>query len=1367
MAESEIVSLQTGQSQPQPPGLAVATNLLLPPDRTQDRLAHFPEEVYDLTAESHLVRFLKVLLGDAGAGQLRKRVMLTRMAQALHGTHFYDLDRFYGALFDAKRGAAERLALNPYMDTATADEWDTEHAKDASYRSRVTQLARAVGFGATPTGMELAAEAVLAVDCDVYESYTQADASFRTYGEIEESYASYEDMEGVSYGELEGSALQRMSGDERRVFVVRPKRQITQEEAYALFRVLDRLKPADSRCVIEWQGVSTHDSIGIRNAWADSEHWEVVAKVGARPIVAGEPYQSLGVDPVEQPRPPFSGYQGEAWSYNGDVVGVAAYHYPEGSSEPVLTHTQRMVFEDGTFLDFADDQAILPQRYVSAGRAVSDGVLVAHPYAGPRTSRRSDYIDTRGQVWRSSTPDRSILSPLFADRIPLDALADVVKRLTDADPFRQSQAQRLWATPERVQSDATQEVLELRFATERLVNYITFETAHFPHLAVAQVYDDQHGEWVEVYRRAVTNSLPKVLHPGKQVRDGHPQHVAVGHWLRCNSRIEPRVTTRFRVVLQRGLGTPPLLPRRPLTTGSYVSDQALPYSLALRNIDLGYRVTSRADLPDATVIGTTTDVLGSLVQFEVRECPASGLAVGKLWRSEPQPFNYAVVSLYLDVRDEAGEGVVIDRFHLDPVHPGPHITLYWSDAPSVSDYDLLGWTPVPRDYVLQKGYLHLPPTKARFWKLEFTNLVVEPYEVLVPINRQVRMFPPGVVSVHEGLRRGVADEALPPGVGPAMNVAGVRRYQDAVQAVNELASDDRRYEPTAALHSRDPGVHGRLRDLSWVYGFMPWHLGTTAPRFPTTQVHQYDSVEVRHTAKVGFFVGLNSIEAVRVDYQADDNTVVYVEHFWDANNIAETTWNMDPNKLWNGANIGAEATSKPLPSRHNVSAVQFATTQTPPVQVVPDHDFLDPALTQTNWTDPDAWHRVGDAQLLYSVFDNTVLMKRVVAPVRRAIEHIPGLPRPVIDPAFRQETFTIEDEEAEQALFGGIESPPLTLSSEGRVYAAVRFTLESDLTNPLLLQIVAVSNGTVLVEKEIGGHQGEMIEEYVGYDIGSFYVPPPPPVLYANRSGILDRLVQHPFTDEPPDMLPPPPPVPVTADGVVRVRLIQRGKSDDLIRVDTLSLFDEGIIWEFSVNGGNDWYRAKGIRNNADGVLVFPEPGRELVWRVRAARPNMTVSSLRIRPWYLGVDNARDSGAHRGPNVSVFDHIPPIHSDPEFTTWRKPIPQSWFYAGRRLPSLTPVGAPSITPYARFYARVAEDVVTPSDSLVRGLGSGRLGYDDLATADTSDRQGVFGRTVAESIGGDTDDSARMVVFDRALVEDSTAVTDSADAVVIPG
>ena len=976
--EAELLQLQLPSTAVEVDGLETGTNLLLAPEIMSQRMAHFSEDVFDLSPESHLVRFVKVLLGDAGAGQLRKQYLMSRLQQTLHGSHFYDIDRFYGALFGVRRRSGEVLGLDPYSETADSEQWADEHAKDNSYRSRVMQFARAIGHGATPTGMELVAEAILNVDCDVYETWVSSDAVYRTYAELEAAYPTYATMEGVSYGTLEGFGLARIAGNERREFVVRPKRRITLEESYDLIRVLNRLKPADARVIVDYLGVQIHKPADIRGVYADSEYWEVVPHVVPAPRIETI-YQIAIGQPTQQPRPPFSGYQGEAWSYCGDVVGVVAYFDRHGNKG--YLNVLRWFASDGRYVDYEPDLAIMLLTNIHAGRAVSDAILVSHPYVGAREipALAKMRIDSNGQVY-NLVEEATKLPQLYADRIPLDRLTDKLERTNDIATPQADSYQRYWATVPRFREDDIQETLEVRLKDAKRINNISFEVSRYPHTVVAELYDEEGGDWVEVFRREVLDSYP--THPESvpttQTTDDGPSHPhhrgGANHWVTCARKLdEPIRARRFRITLQRKaeggiypLRTGAVYLRSYLISFAHRTDIA--YSLAVRNIDLGYRVKHKNDIKhwkfeNKTIIETSVDIAGSLVEYTLHTQPAAGIiqAAPQVWRSEPQPVGYAVVNLYADTRTVAGEPQVIDRFYIDPVHSGVSMSIYYNDEEGlelesddpVDDFEQMVWSPIARDYTLQKGYVEIPPTRARFFKFEFTNLVAEPYETLVPVTRRIKVFSKIVIKKSMPKRKGRGEKHLSTGIKIIVSGVfdGTQRFKDRFEFVFRPTRNDRRrrlslnISVTAARFTYDLAAKIKLRGKSWTFGFHKHHLGHHAPKFIEKIQHTYDTIEIEHTSKVAYFVGIKELRAYRVDYQADDNTEMYVDLFQDFENIAEGfTWQFDPDtKLTTQSNITAEAHSKVMASRSPIAGVQFATQQSDAVQIAPDDDFRDAA----------------------------------------------------------------------------------------------------------------------------------------------------------------------------------------------------------------------------------------------------------------------------------------------------------------------------------------------------------------------------------------------------------------------------------------
>jgi hypothetical protein len=332
-----LLQTQYDPSTPAVQGLDRTTNLLVPDYITSARFDHFPDDLYDLRDHSHLVRFLRALMGDSGAGALRKRYMIARFQQALTSTHFFDLDRFYGAIFGTNRLQSEQLGLNPFVDIATSDEWEQAHVADARFRERIFALAKAIPMGGTVPGLKTAAEAIVGAPCEVLEDWQRIDyqhshgyltdedyqgrtyaqvAAFGTYSDVA-AHGTWVNITGVSYPVLHtqrryqdfpvdgfityGQAenihydfleerdvrLGKVVNDRGGVMVRPLKTYDTTaagdsekaQDEYALRRVLNLLKPAGVRLRIDMTADGLYATRPIAAAYADSEYYEIVQSV--------------------------------------------------------------------------------------------------------------------------------------------------------------------------------------------------------------------------------------------------------------------------------------------------------------------------------------------------------------------------------------------------------------------------------------------------------------------------------------------------------------------------------------------------------------------------------------------------------------------------------------------------------------------------------------------------------------------------------------------------------------------------------------------------------------------------------------------------------------------------------------------------------------------------------------------------------------------------------------------------------------------------------------------------------------------------------------------------------------------------------
>lgn len=1071
-----------------------------------------------------------------------------------------------------------------------------------------------------------------------------------------------------------------------------------------------------------------------------------------------------------------------------------------------------------------------------------------------------------------------------------------------------------WASAPRRQADTTVDVYDITLSSKQLVNTITFSLARFPHRVRAQ-YLDSDGNWQPMKHSfgtpvvyAINDSLPSIISPNALAQGAsHPQHYGAGHWLRQKAVLLPFRTKRVRLLLERSVGAPPLDTNR----------NAVPYSLGVREFSVGYKADAKSKIPrtrrhptvhtEYDPFATGLDSLGSPLAYAARENRASDLLLGKTWRCEPQPVPDAVVSLYVDTRDEDGEAPVVDRFHIDPLTHGVQMNLYYSNDDSselsftasddlmlfpnssplgvltpktngllfddpnasitfvnkaiqwhpanawwmgfrfspkydssdatdrvlldssllrivltagvinvtmgstsvsqgltfavgdeitfvvsfsdgaltltttggssssndpalVTDaeettvtqirmganlLDLVGssyillygfvlkqetvadpaalfsafaadpdnyivkaefededtggtdnailryhpsfqtpgveslnptgfiggpgdlfadkeWTPISRDYRLTRGMLHFPPTKAKYFKFEFTELSAGPYDTYAPVTKRVKKHPTWVLEANKdskkgGPRKATAKGGLSTSVDLGVtegNFSDTRRF---------IGVEPRTTSAAASMVATDQALARQMRQISSYFNLVKWLPGSTNTKWPKGK-HFYATVDIDHVHRVAYFVGINSIEMFRLDYTVDDDSEQYVEVFHDDDNLLVNQWMVGDNKA-TASTAPSIMESKVMNSRRKIRGVQFATTQSKPLQLLSDPDFLD--LTLANWAPYGDVSELTFSQELETELGSTIHIVRNMGMVGRSWNDTEDL-YPNWDAIDGIPWENVESDPGAINYGGVVGTQEVTPTSQGRVYAAVRVFIDEPLSSPLYLQLVTPGND-VVAETVFDPQPGQINEWYTGYTIGEGGATTGltwdgMEALYANwdaaeAAGTWSQTSQQ---TEP-------------LETTLLPRLVQYGLTDDEWDVDNISIFNDPIVWEFSNDGGTTFYPAYDIRNNPDGVIIFPDSdvldpsssfGTRFAWRATSYYLGSWVTGLVVRPWYTGLSLGiphREAIQYGGPNHSLWDDYPEIHEDPHWMVWHLPVPQDWWFRYRRsiLPTLIP------------------------------------------------------------------------------------------------
>lgn len=140
------------------------------PQHPTDYLDRFPEEVYNKSLDSHLVKFLYSLVGPAGVGWLRKTYLEARIQLEEYGVELFDLDSFYGDPLRFGRIIEEIYDDDP-RGLLNRETWEKIRAKDAAYRARALDYVRGMRLGNTPAGMKLVARSGLGHEVEIVEHY--------------------------------------------------------------------------------------------------------------------------------------------------------------------------------------------------------------------------------------------------------------------------------------------------------------------------------------------------------------------------------------------------------------------------------------------------------------------------------------------------------------------------------------------------------------------------------------------------------------------------------------------------------------------------------------------------------------------------------------------------------------------------------------------------------------------------------------------------------------------------------------------------------------------------------------------------------------------------------------------------------------------------------------------------------------------------------------------------------------------------------------------------------------------------------------------------------------------------------------------
>jgi Bacterial Ig domain len=391
---------------------------------------------------------------------------------------------------------------------------------------------------------------------------------------------------------------------------------------------------------------------------------------------------------VDQPVSPWGAYQGEAWTLLTYSPSVIALWVPDGvvpldqraPAGAVDLPTEAYTLPSGDAIYFLAQYALRPVQSLFLGRSVSEGVMTANPYSGARNRGSATSGVGSGVLGAQSNAGFTTPGKTLIDGVDLKTISNLSSSTDALDS-----SHLFWTAPSREPSSTAVEIIEVRFLAPQKMNILNFDTVHFPHTVQVQYWDTGRGKWIPIFSSTIRDSIPFSINGALPSGALHPAHFGEHHWITIKQAVDTITTDTLRFVFRRDVtGTSPF----------GVDGKPTQYPLGVRNVDLGYRITSIGGIvpsnDPAVPIATTVNAVGQPIQQFVYRYPAGNALQDddSFWKSQPQPVGEAVVNYYLDMRPAIGDAPVVDHFYIEPLTTGPSFNIYWSAGAATTDLSI-------------------------------------------------------------------------------------------------------------------------------------------------------------------------------------------------------------------------------------------------------------------------------------------------------------------------------------------------------------------------------------------------------------------------------------------------------------------------------------------------------------------------------------------------------------------------------------------------------------------------------------------------------------------------------------------------------
>lgn len=577
---------------------------------------------------------------------------------------------------------------------------------------------------------------------------------------------------------------------------------------------------------------------------------------------------------------------------------------------------------------------------------------------------------------------------------------------------------------------------------------------------------------------------------------------------------------------------------------------------------------------------------------------------------------------------------------------------FWRDTtarfgPGAGWFDAKEWVPVPRDFVLRNGIHHLPPIVAKHVKLEFYNLVAQPYEA-----RSLRYgggsaaqvtfnYWPRTVTEYHRRARGKSQprerirQRFPLfGDDPtqAAQVArGIRRQRVGDRQTREfLESGGQRFDDGRVIYK--PGSLPPALYRAWARGDAvnqreivdALEEVALTKSFYLVGPHQYETEVVPLAGNEAYFVGLKDVSVYRSDATLDEDTPEYVDLLTDEARIDPDPARSHGYELLPDGGVlftqkGGQFETLTLPSISLVRTIQLAARQTDWDTTLSDGqlslvttDHLETVKAGTTTTTVTGeYGGSGSGNLLRVAGTGSGYGIRTKAGLFDALALGGANP----DAYYDASTYTYDDAVSYD------DTTRFYDLSGARTSAAVRFYLPDTAEGSYELRLYTVLDGAYrLVAKTEFSPPAREWGEYE--------------VAYMARPGETNWVAEV-----------------VQTDATVSERFV----------VDMLGIWQSPIRWEVSNDDGATWQQVLTALNDPDGFVSFPVADRKLRLRAVALRADVSVYAWHLVPWYLESPVARRVPMDYAPPWGVSDRqdLRAVIHRPMFQGWTRSFPRRY------------------------------------------------------------------------------------------------------------